>query len=126
MDIRQTLQAAAADPRFQQALQAAQQELGDASPEQLSELIKLIEFALQSPKDYPEIRAAAIADKMVDPEDLPEQFDPTMLASVLSRTPSDSVFPACDPRSNPAQKALPAPVRMMHRTSGFLSASKNF
>lgn len=83
MDIRQALQAAAADPRFQQALQVAQQELSDASPEQLSELIKLIEFALQSPKDYPEIRAAAIADKMVDPEDLPEQFDPTMLASVL-------------------------------------------
>lgn len=83
MDIRQTLQAAAADPRFAQALQAAQQELSDASPEQIDELIQMLEFALQSPKDYPEIRAAAIADKMVEPEDLPERFDATLLASVL-------------------------------------------
>lgn len=83
MDIRQALQAAAADPRFQQALQIAQQELSDASPEQIDELIKMLEFALQSPQDYPEIRAAAIADKMVEPEDLPERFDATMLASVL-------------------------------------------
>lgn len=83
MDIRQALQAAAADPRFQQALQVAQQELSDASPEQIDELIKMLEFALQSPQDYPEIRAAAIADKMVEPEDLPERFDATLLASVL-------------------------------------------
>lgn len=83
MDIRQALQAAAADPRFQQALQVAQQELSDASPEQIDELIKMLEFALQSPQDYPEIRAAAIADDMVEPDDLPEQFDATMLASVL-------------------------------------------
>jgi hypothetical protein len=83
MDIRQAIQTASADPRFQQALQVAQQELGDASPEQIDELIQLIEFALQSPKDYPEIRAAAIADEMVEPDDLPEQFDGTMLASVL-------------------------------------------
>lgn len=83
MDIRQALQAAAADPRFQQALQVAQQELSDAPPEQVDELIEMLEFALESPQDYPEIRAAAIADKMVEPDDLPEQFDATLLASVL-------------------------------------------
>lgn len=83
MDIRQAIRAASADPRFQQALQVAQQELSDASPEQIDDLIELIEFALQSPSDYAQIRAAAIADDMVEPDDLPEQFDATMLASVL-------------------------------------------
>lgn len=83
MDIRQAIRAASADPRFQQALQIAQQELSDASPEQIDELIQLIEFALQNPDSYGEIRAAAVADDMVEPGDLPEKFDATMLASVL-------------------------------------------
>ena len=83
MDIRQAIQAAAQDPRFQQALQAAQAELSDASPEQIGELIQLLELALERPADYAQIRAAAIADDMVEPDDLPEQFDATLIASVL-------------------------------------------
>ena len=83
MDIRQALQAATQDPRLAPALQAAQQELSDASPEQIDELIKLIEFALENPEEYPRVRAAAIADDMVEPDDLPERFDGKMLAAVL-------------------------------------------
>ena len=56
----------------------------------------------------------------------PRKSNSTMFASVLSSTPRDSVLPDCEPRSNPAQKAFPAPVRMMQRTSGFESASKSF
>ena len=55
MDIRQTLQAASRDPRFQQALQAAQAELSDASPEQIDELIQLFEFAIEHPEQYPQL-----------------------------------------------------------------------
>lgn len=83
MDIRQAIQAAAQDPRFQQALQVAQSELSDASPEQVDELIQLLELALERPAEYNQIRAAAIADDMVEPDDLPEQFDATLIASVL-------------------------------------------
>lgn len=83
MDIKQLLQNAAQDPRLQPALNAAQRELSDASPEQVEELIALIEFALTNPDKYAQIRAAAIADDMADPEDLPEQFDPQALAAIL-------------------------------------------
>lgn len=84
MDIRQIIEAAGQDPNMQQALQAAQAELSDASPEQIAELIQLLEFAMQNPDQYPAIRQAAIADDMADPEDLPEQFDPNMIAAVLA------------------------------------------
>lgn len=83
MDIRQVLQAATQDPRLQPALQAAQQELSDASPEQIDQLIRMVELALQRPDKYPEIRAAAIADDMMDEEDLPERFDGQVLAALL-------------------------------------------
>lgn len=83
MDIRQTLQAASRDPRFQQALQAAQAELSDASPEQIDELIQLFEFAIEHPEQYPQVRQSVIADGMISPEDMPEQFDPIIFASIL-------------------------------------------
>lgn len=83
MDIQQAIQAAARDPRFQQALQVAQAELSDVSPEQIDELIQLLELMLQRPKDYAQILAAAVQDDMVDAGDLPEQFDATVIASAL-------------------------------------------
>lgn len=83
MDIKQIIQAAAQDPQFQPALRAAQQELADVSPEQVDSLIELIELALENPERYAEIRQAAVQDGMVEPGDLPEQFNPMLLASVL-------------------------------------------
>lgn len=83
MDINQVIRAASEAPQFRQILQAAQQELTDVAPEQIDELIRLIEFALKNPDKYPEVRRAAIADDMADPKDLPQQFDAATLASVL-------------------------------------------
>ena len=83
MDIDQLVEALGRDPRFQPALQAAATELSDVSPQQLDELIKLIRTALQRPDLYDEIRSAAIQDDMVEPDDLPEQFDPQALLAVL-------------------------------------------
>lgn len=83
MDINQLSEALTQQPQFQQVLQGVAEEFSDVSPEQVDELIKLIEFALQRPQQYDEIRAAAIRDDMVDPEDLPEQFDAKMLLAVL-------------------------------------------
>ena len=83
MDIRQAIQAAAQDPRFQQALEVAKAELSDASPEQIEELIQLFEMMMERPADYGQILAAAVQDDMVEAGDLPEQFDPTIIASLL-------------------------------------------
>lgn len=83
MDIQQTIQKAAQDPRFQQALQAAQAELSDASPQQVEELIQLFEAMMQHPDQYQAIVDAAVQDGMIEEGDLPPQFDSTMIASVL-------------------------------------------
>jgi hypothetical protein len=83
MEMQQLIQQAAQDPRFQQALQVAQAELSDASPEQVEELIQLFELMLQKPEEYQAILEAAILDDMVEPEDMPEEFDATVIASAL-------------------------------------------
>ena len=83
MEMQQLIQQAAQDPRFQQALQVAQAELSDASPEQVEELIELFELMMQRPEDYLEILEAAIRDDMVEPGDMPEEYDPTVIASAL-------------------------------------------
>lgn len=84
MDITEVINAAARAPEFEPAMRAAQAELADASPEQVSELIQLLEFALRNPQQYPQIRAAAIADDMAEPSDLPERFDAQVLGAVLA------------------------------------------
>ena len=83
MEMQALIQQAAQDPRFQQALQVAQAELSDASPEQVEELIELFELMMQRPEDYREILEAAIRDDMVEPGDMPEEYDPTVIASAL-------------------------------------------
>ena len=83
MDIQQVIQAAAQDPRFNSALQAAQSELSDASPDQIEELIRLFELMLKRPKDYAQIVETAVRDDMIEAGDLPEQFDATIIASLL-------------------------------------------
>jgi len=83
MDINQLSEILTQQPQFQQVLQGVAEEFSDVSPEQVDELIKLIEFALQRPQQYDEILAAAIRDDMIDPGDLPEQFDAQTLLAVL-------------------------------------------
>ena len=83
MDITQAVQAASQDPRFQQAIETARAEFSDVDPAQLNELIEMLEFALQNPQAYAEVRAAAIADDMVDEEDLPPDFNAELISAVL-------------------------------------------
>jgi len=84
MDITQVIQSASRAPEFEPVMREVQAELADAAPEQLDELIALIEFALRNPRAYPQIRAAALADDMAEPEHLPEQFDAQVLGAVLA------------------------------------------
>ena len=85
MNKQEILQIAKQDPRFAQAVLAVEQQMGDTdiAPEQLTEMVKMLEFALNNKDKYPEIRAALIKDKLVHAEDMPEQFNPVILISVL-------------------------------------------
>lgn len=131
MDITQAVQAASQDPRFQEAIAAARAELSDVSPEQVTELIEMLEFALQNPQTYPEVRAAAIADDMVDETDLPEQFNAELLSAVLvvlyglrdgggamqpgMMPPPDMGMPAEMPPKMPPEMGMQPPQMMMAR-----------
>ena len=85
MNKQEILEISKKDPRFAQAVLAVEQQMGDTdiAPEQLDEMVKMLEFALNNKDRYPEIREALIKDKMVNAEDMPEQFNPVVLISVL-------------------------------------------
>ena len=85
MNKQEILQIAKKDPRFAQAVLTVEQKMGDTdiAPEQLTEMVKMLEFALNNPNQYPKIRDAIIKDQLAKAEDLPEQFNPVVLISVL-------------------------------------------
>ena len=85
MDKQQILEIAKNDPRFSKAILTLENQIGDMpiTTEELNELVKLLEFALNNPDKYPEIVASAVQDDMVEEGDLPEQFDPVVIISLL-------------------------------------------
>lgn len=85
MDKQQILEIAKNDPRFSQAVLALENEIGSmpVAIESLDEIVQMLEFALNNPDKYPEVLRAAIEDDLVDPGDLPEQFDPVAIVSIL-------------------------------------------
>lgn len=85
MNKQEILEIAKKDPRFSQAVLAVEQQMGDTdiAPEQLTEMVKMLEFALNNPNKYPEIRNAIIKDRLAKAEDLPDQFNPVVLISIL-------------------------------------------
>ena len=85
MEKQQILEMAKTDPRFSQAVLTLENQIGDMpiTGENLDELVEMLEFALNNPDQYPQIVAAAVNDDMVDPGDLPEQFDEVAIISLL-------------------------------------------
>jgi hypothetical protein len=85
MDPQAVLQMAQQDPSVGQAVDMIESQLGGmpVAPEGIQELVQMLQFALQKPEAWPEIRQAAIADDLADEEDLPPQFDPTAIMSLL-------------------------------------------
>ena len=86
MSIReQIMQMASADPRVAQAVDLMEERLARAPivPEDLDEAIKLLEFVLQNPEKYQEVRAAAIADGVISEGMVPPEFDQTFIVSML-------------------------------------------
>jgi len=86
MDIRNAItQMAEQDPQYAQAVDAMEAQVARMPivPEDLDEAIQLLEFVLQNPDKYPEVRAAAIKDKLIDPQMIPEQYDQVFVVSLL-------------------------------------------
>lgn len=86
MEIKDVImQMAEQDPRYAQAIDAveSQVERMPIVPEDLDKSIKMLEFVLQNPDKYPEVRAAAIQDGVIDAQMVPEQYDQVLVVSLL-------------------------------------------
>lgn len=86
MDIRNAItQMAEQSPQYAQAVDAMEAQVARMPivPEDLDKAIQLLEFVLQNPDKYQEVRAAAIKDKLIDPQMIPEQYDQVFVVSLL-------------------------------------------
>ena len=73
------------DPRYAQAVDAMEAQVARMPivPEDLDEAIQLLEFVLQNPDKYQEVRKAAIEDGVIDAQIVPEQYDQVFVVSLL-------------------------------------------
>jgi hypothetical protein len=86
MDIRTVItQMAEQDPQYAQAVDAMEAQLARRPivPEDLDKAIGLLEFVLQNPDKYQEVRDAAVKDGIIDAQMVPEQFDQVFIVSML-------------------------------------------
>ena len=85
MNREQITELAHKDPRFQQGIDTAEEMLQQFPivPEDMDEAIQLLEFALNNPDKYGEIREAAIKDGYVTEDDMPPEFNAVFLVSIL-------------------------------------------
>jgi hypothetical protein len=82
-DLMQQMQS---NPELQSAVDEIAAELSadpDVNLQAIDKLISAFEFTLQNPEAYSDMRSSAIASGVMDPEDIPEQFDPAFLAAAL-------------------------------------------
>lgn len=85
MDRQQIMQLASQNPEIQQGVELAKQQVAhmDLNPQMITEIIQVLEHVLDNPQDYAAIRAAAIRDGFIEEGDLPPEFDPVVIASLL-------------------------------------------
>ncbi len=81
----QILSIAMQDPRFQETITIIEQQLSGTNmvAEDLTEAIQMLEYVLQNPEVYPEVRMAAIKDGLIDEGMFPPQFDEVLIISLL-------------------------------------------
>ena len=74
------------DPQYQESIQLIQQQLSNTNivAEDLVEAIKMLEYVLQNPDSYAEVRQAAIDDGLIDENMFPPQFDYVLIISLLA------------------------------------------
>ncbi len=85
MDVRSIVELVKQTPQVQQAVDIidAQLERMPIMPEDLDEIIGMLEAVVQDPNRYPEVRAAAIEDGIISDQEAPQEYDPTFVLAVL-------------------------------------------
>jgi hypothetical protein len=68
---------------LRQTLRENMQEL-ELTPSELEQLIEVFEQLSQRPDRYKQMRDELIRDDVIDPEDIPEEYDPEFLGAVLA------------------------------------------
>lgn len=86
MDRQVLMQIAASDPQFSRAVDQMEMELArtPTTPEEIAEAIKILEFVLSNPDKYAQVMEAAVADGLIDFDDVPPQFDALFVMSLLA------------------------------------------
>lgn len=56
----------------------------DLSPAEISALVEMLEYMSQRPAEYSQLRQQLIEQDIIDAEDLPEQYDPAFIGTMLS------------------------------------------
>ena len=72
--------------QLQQMVDQAEQELSqdpDVTQEALDELVKQLNYVAENPEAYKDVVTSAIQAGMIDPEDVPPEFDPMFIAVML-------------------------------------------
>ena len=55
----------------------------DLSPQELAAVLEMLEYMTQNPGEYPKLRQSLIDRDLMDPEDLPEEFDAQFLGMAI-------------------------------------------
>ena len=79
------MQMAQQDPRFQQGVSQMEKQVERMPivPEDLDDAISMLEFVLQNPDKYEEVRASAIKDGLIQENMVPPQYDVVFIVSLL-------------------------------------------
>lgn len=85
MDVRAIVELVKQTPQIQQAVDIIEEQLArtPVMPEDLDEMIQMLEAVVEDPRRYPEMLAAAVQDGMIDPNEAPREYDPTFVLAIL-------------------------------------------
>ena len=85
MDKRVLIALSQSNPAIQKGIDTIKAKLQGKriNPRQIKELIQLLEAALDHPDKYPQIKAAAVKEGLIEAKDLPNQFVPQIIISLL-------------------------------------------
>jgi hypothetical protein len=85
MDKRVLIALSQSNPAIQKGIDTIKAKLQGKriNPRQMKELIQLLEAALDHPDKYPQIKAAAVKEGLIEAKDLPNQFVPQIIISLL-------------------------------------------
>lgn len=85
MDKRVLIALSQSSPAIQKGIETIQAKLQGKhiNPRQIKELIHLLEAALDHPDKYDKIKAAAVKEGLIEAKDLPNQFVPQIIMSLL-------------------------------------------